>query len=1502
MKSKIIVLILAVTVMIAANSNSPRLSPWDAWRMAYTTFEQGEEFRDKGEYTKAKSAFDKAMEYYRMVRSARPDWNQKVISERIADCERESKRMTAFLGPAANAQSDSGENSAVQQISSAENDSMRKELAEAKAELTELRRKNASRVNYETEIANLLRDQRILNERYSLLERRYRDAEAKLAAPDTKSVKLEEQLVTLRLQLDLARRESAAAQKQTAAAIAERNRFRIEKRNSENARLQAEKRYDLLSGQLELARSNNEKLQRENDSGKKRVKELMTSLEQQRKSTATVSGELQALRGKYLEKLRSSDAGDEVNSRLLDENKKLQDNVLSVRKKEQQLSAELRKTQRHIEQLRNALAEEKQKNSLNAGTVKSLQQSSGDLKKELELEKANSGILSRELQAVRSNANNNAAELKKLQQENSELKKRLKFRESEEFRNLTAANAERKKLRDEITGLEQNLAALKTDIQIKDNKLKAHEHSFQEIQSENRKLHAEKINYESRIKTLAGANANIRQLALQHDELKRNFAALQAENRQNKLAADAAKPREAELARIKLRLAELDGLKKQLSQEQSFNEQLNIVKRKLEQEIKQLRPLGEENIRLKNELGDFKLLQSEVARLRKLNQELAGAKQLESEVADLKVKLAKAAPDAAEAGKLRKRNLELEQGKILWENEIAKLKLQLAEMGRLREEIKKLNVTVNSKDLELRTLSGQITRLSANNAALEKSASELKELKLKSARLVKDQAVTLEQLRNAESSLNQLKEKFAAAAKTIAVLKENLKTAAVQHRAALQESELKHRTELRAAESGHQKKSRAAEEKSAKISTRLNSEISALKKELADTVSRHDAILKEQQEKYRKTVAALGQERLLFARKETNKNDEALKKIIAENEQLRKNISRLEKNNSSQKNAAAEIQRKYETLQQQKQLIQQENSSVKQTLASREQQYRELLRHSTDSKLKLQKEIELLRKNIESTRSAAALLEQENLSVKSMNSTLKAANSKNLDLEQELSKLRSQNARLSSELLQIQQLRNELNRLAAELKKKNHTLEITRKHNERLLNSAAETARITEEIKTIRQLNTELADRKLKAESELASLKSELANYNRLRSEVDRLRKLNQELADAKNLESELAQAKLYISRLEQMKDELSRQRRLNEELSAAKMKLESELASRAAMPAFAPADYVPPVGNPARPVGKAEDYISAGKIAAADEKDDLAIWNYRTALKLAPENSEAAELLGRALASRGDYAEAAPLLSLARNGKPDSIDLALAAANAYIALKRYGNADAVIAPLLKRNKENPHLQITAALIAAGSGKYAQAAGLLRLAGAALPKDPLPKLELARLLLNTDSSRVFEAVKLYETARRLGAAPDLELEPKLASFLNNRRNMSDFLNSASAEAAGNKDWNSVIWYNRQLIELDREPEKYRPRLAFAQYKKGSSGAALETLSMGSQTPLELLVKAFIHQQRKEYRESDQCALQAKGMNHGQIIEIPADWQEFLIEFRRHGGKLKKLAR
>lgn len=1305
MKCKVIFFLLLTAVIITANPGTPQLSPWDAWRMAYTSFEQGEEFRDKGEYTKAKNAFDKALAYYNMVREKRPDWNQKVISERIADCKNESRRMSTLLGPSVSTKSLEKEERSRETAGAADRENkLRKELSEAKAELEELRRRNEVRKNYESEISNLLRDQRTLHERYSLLEKRFRAQEEKLALPDQRVQELESRLVAMRLQLDLARKENAAARKQSAAADAGRIALEKEKKELENAGKQLAGVIDAQKQQINEKNTLLERLERNLKSAEKSIAQLNNSLNSSKSDTNALRRDLDSLRAKYREALATAGGGERANRKLLEENKKLQESNNALRNAEQQSSRQSARLQRETEDLRTKLSEEIAKNSTTSRQLKEKNSRLESLNAEVNREKANAAILARELESMRNSANNSAAELKQLMSDNTELKKRLKFRESKDFKNLTAARNARKKMQDELRKYEEQIAALRSELKMNSDKFTALERSGRELQSENRKLHAERINYEDRLKSLSAASLTSKELLRQYSELKANFNALQAENRQNKLAAEAAKPREAELASIKLRLAELDGLKQQLRREQSFNEQLNAVKNRLEQELRQLRAAGKENAELKAQLADYKIIKSEVERLRKLSAELSGAQQYSAQIAELKMQIAKIAPEAAEAEKLRKQNQELLQGKVLWENESSKQKLQLAAAARLQEEMEKLRQEIAQKDKSLREADKKLSALAAEKRELANKADALETLRARTGNLVADQAKTLERLRSVEEENRRLK--AAAAAKTII-------------------------TQLPGGSSS-----------------------------------------------------------------KTTPGQKDSKTIIAE------------------------------------------------------------------------------------------LLQE--------NTLLKSVNAKNVNLEQSVAEMRIHNNRMRTELEQLRPVKAEAARLSGELKKYTSELEKLKRENNRLFAVSAQGKQIEAEKSRILQLNRELSDRSLRAESELASVKSELANYSKLRTEVERLRKLAKELADAKNLAPQLAQAKLQIAHLEQLRDELIRQRALNEDLTQKKAELEKELASRP-MPAFAPADYTPVAA--AKPVGKPEDYIAAARIASADEKYELAIWNYRTALKLAPDNTEAAELLGKLLALRGDYKGAAPLLSKARNAKPNSIELALETAYAYIALKRYGNAEAVIEPLFKRNRENPYLQMAAGLIAAGNGQHARASGLFQLAAARLPKDPQPKLEQARLLCNTDPNRIFEAVKLYETARRLGAAPDLELEPKLAPMLNKRSNMSNFLSSAASEAARNKDWNSVIWYNRQLIDLDREPEKYRPRLAFAQYKKGLSGAALETLSMGANTPLSLLLKAYIHLQRKEKREALQSINQAKSMNHNAPIEIPADWREFQLEFRQHGRSL-----
>ncbi|MBQ4314106.1 MAG: hypothetical protein IJC21_01545, partial [Lentisphaeria bacterium] len=80
MKKFVCLICLAVGVLWSLPLEA---SPWDSWRSAYSCFEQGETFRDKGDYLQALKSFEEALSHYQAVKKARPDWNQRVITMRM---------------------------------------------------------------------------------------------------------------------------------------------------------------------------------------------------------------------------------------------------------------------------------------------------------------------------------------------------------------------------------------------------------------------------------------------------------------------------------------------------------------------------------------------------------------------------------------------------------------------------------------------------------------------------------------------------------------------------------------------------------------------------------------------------------------------------------------------------------------------------------------------------------------------------------------------------------------------------------------------------------------------------------------------------------------------------------------------------------------------------------------------------------------------------------------------------------------------------------------------------------------------------------------------------------------------------------------------------------------------------------------------------------------------------------------------------------------------------
>ena len=105
-----------------------------------------------------------------------------------------------------------------------------------------------------------------------------------------------------------------------------------------------------------------------------------------------------------------------------------------------------------------------------------------------------------------------------------------------------------------------------------------------------------------------------------YEELEKNFKALAAENRENRSLVEAAKPRQAELERIKLRLLEIDQLKNSLAKEMQLNSELKSAYNQDHNELLELRKKAEEFEDARRKLVALEAVSKENERLNELKQ------------------------------------------------------------------------------------------------------------------------------------------------------------------------------------------------------------------------------------------------------------------------------------------------------------------------------------------------------------------------------------------------------------------------------------------------------------------------------------------------------------------------------------------------------------------------------------------------------------------------------------------------------------------------------------------------------------------------------------------------------------------------------------------------------------------------------------------------------------------------------------------------------------------
>ena len=514
---------------------------------------------------------------------------------------------------------------------------------------------------------------------------------------------------------------------------------------------------------------------------------------------------------------------------------------------------------------------------------------------------------------------------------------------------------------------------------------------------------------------------------------------------------------------------------------------------------------------------------------------------------------------------------------------------------------------------------------------------------------------------------------------------------------------------------------------------------------------------------------------------------------------------------------------------------------------------------------------------------------------------LTAADAERQQLREELNKLRDETAGLRVQLEQAVKARAEAEGRESVLNAEQLRLKTA---------AASAEAKLLEAQQRLAELE-KLAPESAAIRRELAELRT---NFQALQREDAENRKV---LAEYKKQSEQMAETGRQLKDFKALQLDLVQQQRENEVLAEANRKLEAvraklertqqellrEIAAlkksgtapatgntAPAIPEIEPVAAIPDPGT----VGTPDELVAAGRQAEAEKKTDVAIWNYKTALEIDPENFEAAFRFGKLQLKRQEYAAAEELLQTARRQHPELKGVTILCAEAQIGQQKFGNALALLDPLRQAAPDDYAVLMPSARALAGSGRAAEAIELFRKATELEKSEAAPWLELARVMLHDGSSTEQDAAAAYREARNRGAAPDPELEPELGKMLDEQRELNAFMTAAAAEAEAGGDWDSALWYYRQIAGLDPEDRQIVAHIAFAQLAQGKNAAAEETLTLNQPgTPESFLILALAQWRGRHDAASVQASLdEALRTNGNAPIRLEKEWRLLAAEIEK----------
>jgi Tfp pilus assembly protein PilF len=585
-KRWIAALALAAMTAWSAIGADANFSPWDAWRKGINHYEVGEQARNRADYVTALKSFRDAVDQFRSVRRARPDWNQNFINAKIAGCEEEIASINRLLRSSGGAAADpapaadggtsgpepaSGVSASELAALKTEIEQYKKKLFEALAELDELRRQSSRTRATGDEMENLMRERRILVEKNQLLETRYRELEKKANEPNSDLDAAKKQAIELKINSEMLERKLQ---------LAGENLNKLEKeittlyrqRNDLQKELDTVKKAgERVGEELATLRQVRDNAGRDKANWELREKELQSLIDRAIKTAEGKQQEIELLNRRLKEAAAQSGT---LNADLVAENEKLRTAAAAATKAaeeatrgQQEVQNKLRELQLELTDVRGALLRVDDRRLQAENELKLVH---ARLEKQIAAEEL-AGV---ELKNLRDQNQKLNDDLKSWADKVEKAEKELNTRRGSEYAAISGANADNRKLRDEIARAKIEKQEVVGKLESAAAKQKQAEQETNDIKVELLKQRATLLGLEQQVRELTPAAAERDNLKLELTRLKQNFTALQSEVKEGKAAQAELEKSRGELVKLRETAQTAEKLRTTLAEQERRNQEL----------------------------------------------------------------------------------------------------------------------------------------------------------------------------------------------------------------------------------------------------------------------------------------------------------------------------------------------------------------------------------------------------------------------------------------------------------------------------------------------------------------------------------------------------------------------------------------------------------------------------------------------------------------------------------------------------------------------------------------------------------------------------------------------------------------------------------------------------------------------------------------------------------------------------------------------------------------